>query len=665
METDETATEEKKKPKIRSVSRSKVTVPSRVFSFGVLRPEKKHEDMLISQVKLAMEYQGLLIAGENKRRMNEDDILSASSKLYADAKDELRALNEKLDKLYEDLSLARRRKRKRVYIPELEKKIEALREERKAHYEVLKAERKKARKPLKEAYEAFGARKSAMIEAAGAKNNTRVMGEIISQLSAEMQKEDWPEAWKLLNDNELEFVSCTKRLRAINKILYTDTKEFMLEAFQAQKARTLSLGGDMNAPRGIEGRIGIRFDKEPDAIIGDDGTISTRKFKLADLGQESIGKGADRDSNRSRQNRRMLATFRFGKGDESEMTFKVLVHRKLPPGARVKRAWVMIRREGYRFRYQLQVTLQDASLNDRPGVVRHDAVAVKLGWAENRIAADITPELITATWMGTDGEHGTVILDSRTNASLLNTDALQKHQDDYHNEALHILGMWSRFTNQQVSVMVMNKERELVEKTLREALRTSDKWKTPRRLAGIVMSLRKTVLDPVLDMRKLWKAWKETCSRNGADFHQPFPRVRRWCKHRGITDQLMQLTIFLEWWRIKNSHLYKYMTDEKLKAQRRRKDTYRVAAARLSSRYQNLIILDLGLKKIARKKRAEKKVEGPEKRVTGQRRRAAPSVLSSALANAFRVKEKGVKVQEKTLEDALSSYLKSVGTAAQ
>lgn len=91
----------------------------------------------------------------------------------------------------------------------------------------------------------------------------------------------------------------------------------------------------------------------------------------------------------------------------------------------------------------------------------------------------------------------------------------------------------------------------------------------------------------------------------------------------------------IETWRVQDKHLWEWEANARRKALARRRDSYRVFAARMSRGHQALVIEKLNLAHLARIPEPDEERENNWK-VRSQRVDTSPSELRSALLNAFR-----------------------------
>lgn len=621
------------------MKRSKATIPTKIYSFGCLRPDEDSRAVLEKELRIAADYTNELVVIENRRREQDESVLSGSCPEYAEAKERAEQLTAQINAAYDELAKKRAKARKRIIPDDFEALINGLKKERAEAWRLKSAAAKEFRKNvIRPTAEAFKAEFVTILECEGNAQNNRRKAVLRPELFEQYRRRDGvSEDWVMTEEAHLGAVENGKaaRARARDAGLSTYTMEFAKEAFIAASAKTLVNGKMIKARQStFEGRVGVAFQATAPGVVAQDGSMSHARFTL----QPNVTDRDNRTSDKAKQRRRMVARMKIG---DQWLEFRCLVHRPMPAGAVVKRAWVMVHKRGDRTAYSLQLSVQSPEFAWRVPGKRLEAVALKPTWKKRDDGG-----IVAAEWLGSDGQSGKITLEAEANEKLLYPDLLRGWQDDHHNEARRVLRLWSRVSGVDLEIHTNEGPQPLS-----VLLKHCNLWRSPMNLARIAYHLTK---QEVPDADQLWVAWRQTCGRNESDLFQPMSVVRRWLKARGRHSQTMAVAVYLEWWRRKNRHLLTVARNTRSKAQGRRKDHYRVAAYHLAARYERLVICGVDLKSAAKKKKAEETVDGPEKLWTGQRRRAAPSELKSAVCNAFRVKEKEVRTSEKDLKKALN-----------
>lgn len=256
----------------------------------------------------------------------------------------------------------------------------------------------------------------------------------------------------------------------------------------------------------------------------------------------------------------------------------LVYHRGLPADGLIKWAKVVRRSIAARQEWSLHLTVETAER--RPGAVA-GVVAVDLGW---RLAG--APETLRAGgWAGDDGESAEVLLSKGIRGALRKAEDLRSIRDTRQNEMHAALLDWRR----EHPVPTEHAER----------WQQVAQWRSPARFAGLALY------------------WRE----------------HRW---PGDDDGFA----LIESWRRKDKHLWQWETNARRKAHARRRDEYRVLAARLAARYATLVVERINLAEMALIPQPESTKES-HPRARAQRFEVAPHELRSVLVNAFRARAGG------------------------
>ena len=186
------------------------------------------------------------------------------------------------------------------------------------------------------------------------------------------------------------------------------------------------------------------------------------------LDDAPLAPGADPASRRSQTRPRKFLSLRVGSEGRAPVwaTFPMEMHRPFPPGARVKRVDVHVRRIGPRERWTVKFTVEIPKPDARCGA---GIVAVHLGW---RGVAD---GVRVATYRG-DGmaEAAEVRLDAAMLARMDRPDELRGTRDRLFNEA------------RAAFVALLKRPGADVPDGVRERGKTAHAWRSPGRLAALV-----------------------------------------------------------------------------------------------------------------------------------------------------------------------------------
>ncbi len=287
------------------------------------------------------------------------------------------------------------------------------------------------------------------------------------------------------------------------------------------------------------------------------------------------------DSRRKRRKQqRTLLRFRVRSQDRRPVwvELRVYLHRPLPEEALIRQAHLTWRRLGARIRWQVSIILEMPK-EERDWVVRagDPSVAVDLRWTRRKGG------LRAGYIVGEDGEEREVLLPNEWLRGMRRTQDIRSIRDRNFNAHREVLAQWIDATGE-------------VPEWLGDARRHLPRWRSPTRLA--VLALK-------------WRAARFEGDEEGYNA--------------------------LEEWRKRDRHLLEYEANLRDKLIARRRETYRVLAAWLARKYGTLILEDLDLRGLARRRKDQRTSTAGYYRVL-----ANPSGLRMALVNAFERERKRV-----------------------
>ncbi|HEY8477931.1 MAG TPA: hypothetical protein VIN09_13805 [Chloroflexota bacterium] len=251
-------------------------------------------------------------------------------------------------------------------------------------------------------------------------------------------------------------------------------------------------------------------------------------------------------------------------GEPVWLEMPLVLHRPLPAHGLLRQAAVVWKRVGT---YEYWKVVCTVAVEAPPAARRAGQVVVRLGWKRE-------PDgLRVATWRGSDGEEGALVLPSWWLASMEHLARLQSIRDHQHHAALAALQAWVETTPE-------------VPAWLRDRALAQDSARGPTPLAA------------------LFRQWTE-------------------CRFPGDEAEYQRLAA----WAAKDEHLWNWQANLRDKRLRSRKDQYRVFAADLVRRYGTLVVEKPSLRRLAR----DKRLPGPLRRY---RYLTALSELELALRHA-------------------------------
>jgi hypothetical protein len=258
----------------------------------------------------------------------------------------------------------------------------------------------------------------------------------------------------------------------------------------------------------------------------------------------------------------------------------LVMHRPLPPESKIQ--WAKVKRErlGGKDRWSLHLTLVvPATRREVIDPHRLEAVAVDVGWRKREDGG-----LRVAYLVGTDGERLEVLLDPSVLSGIQQVEDLRSIRDQRLNALCHLLVPWLR-----------DHQEELPEWLVDET-KTISNWRSQARFS------------------RLAGMWRE--------------------RREGQSEALEGVYDLLEAWRKKDKHLWLWECNLRDKVLARRREQYRVLAARLAEKYQVVVLEKFNKSETQRKKPAES--ETPDRQATHtQQTQAATSTLCQCLLNAF------------------------------
>lgn len=277
----------------------------------------------------------------------------------------------------------------------------------------------------------------------------------------------------------------------------------------------------------------------------------------------------------------------------------MVLHRPLPPAARIKWVTVSVRRIGPHEKWSAQITVEQPAVAS-PSAAPPRCVGVDLGW---RVMAD---GIRVGTWQTSAGDRGEVRLDARDVARVRKVEDLQEIRDKNFNAARDALGAWLAANPHPA--------------WLAARTRTLGQWRAIARLASVAL------------------AWRMDRFPGDAAAYEA-----------------------LEAWRKQDKHLWTWEAAQRENTLRHRREVFRVAAARQAARHDVLVLEDIDLRPLAR--RAETgDAEGKNPHAGSNRHAVSPSELRACLVNAFATRGKRVSYEATAWSTRTCHACGAVGT---
>lgn len=241
-----------------------------------------------------------------------------------------------------------------------------------------------------------------------------------------------------------------------------------------------------------------------------------------------------------------IVRVRVGSTDKGKPIFaavKARLHRPLPEGSRIKWVYLLRRRVASTDHWYVQFTVSRAGGFGECDRAASGRVAVNLGWRK------VADGLRVATWVGSDGESGELIIPESRLAGWTRSDTLRSTRDLNFNAAMSRLRQWLA-TSPTLPDWWKEKAAHMAQ------------WKSPGRLASLLIH---------------WRA-----NRFDAD--------------AGTFDTFSEL----EAWRKQDKHLWLWEAHQRRNVVRWRNEFYRQFAVMLRRRYRFAVVDDTDRKKLAR-----------------------------------------------------------------
>lgn len=533
------------------MKRKTSTTPTKIWSFGALAPTSNGE-LLLEQLFLGSRYYNTLIEVEQRRRKNYRDARSEAAPALAGLEAEWTKLDAELTAGIEALPKTKGEKGKKTLTPELV----ALKERRKGVSVRMKAER-----------ETFSADASAKIA--------------IQAVDEKAQIE-------------------VKAARAATDLYWGS---YLLVEKQIEQARKSKLDPRFRRFEG-SGRVGVQLQ----------GGLS-----LAELtsGEDTRLRLVARSTPAKVKKPKALheVHIRVGSNGRAPIwaVLPVVIHRDIPPDAKIQWAWIKVQNVGGQRRFFLQIVMESEtfSVKSAPGA---GVVAVNFGW---RALEDGSRRVAYA--VDDAGNEQDFALPAKIESSLEFCNGLRSARDLHFEEARRALGAYMALHD--------------VPEWMKEDTQHIWQWRSPKKLAKVAAKLTKELLAGDTDVRR-WRA--ERLAEPKQDLFAPYAEVQQWllghqksgtaARVRGLS----ALAFYLELWRQKNRHLWQWEANQRLNATAHRNELFRIWSRHLADRYSEIRIEDFDLRKMAKTPEPDEESRPKDFRVS--RAAAAPGEFRMRLA---------------------------------
>lgn len=535
--------------------------PTRIWSFGAGEPTENLE-MVLNQLWLANKYRNALCELERQRRAEFHATVDCLCPELAG-----------FQKAYEDASARLKAAESEAKARNIESRKRRVTADERDAIKQLRAEKKQAEKAIKDAKVALYSSQE-MIDAQEALN----FGHHIRQ---QLARAEYSEAG-LFWGTYLTVEAACKDFNSGSPPKfshYTGEGRIVVQLQPTGKSKQVATVADIMA--GNDERLRITAGK----IRADGSTLAEVKLRVGSI---------------------------CGKKKPIWASFPIVIHsqhprkqsaasRPLPLDARVTWAWLIRRREkGTHYGWEFQLTLAQDSWADPRRASASGKVGIDVGWSwqERESASGIR----VCAWVGSDGRRGELIIPKKDVRRWDRAAEIRGIRDTMFNDAKNWLVAWLDGRD--------------VPEWLSEATASLRQWKSPKRLAALMLRWRDNRFagddDAIerLEGRRVEDGTRQTASG-------PKPRYR----YTG--------------WRKQDRHLYDYERAVEEKAIRWRDDYYRNFVRRLSSTYGFANIEKHFIAKVARRKNVEDADTEASKSARRQRVIAAAGRLSEIVKEVF------------------------------
>lgn len=287
----------------------------------------------------------------------------------------------------------------------------------------------------------------------------------------------------------------------------------------------------------------------------------------------------------------------------------VVLHRPLPPDAKIQWAWIKVQNIGGVRRLSLQLTLESETFRQtcQPG---RGVVAVNFGW---RAHEDGSRRVAYA--VDDAGVEEEFCVPSAIEKSLELVHGLRSARALHFEEAKRALGAFMALHD--------------VPDWLKEASLHLWQWRSPQKLTRIAWRLTEEFPGIRAEVIR-WRA--ERLAGPERDLLAPAPQVFTWLGRH----DLHALGFYLELWRHKNIHLWEWEAHQRARSLCRRNELFRAWSRRLADTYAEIRVEEFDLRKMAEIPSAEEESRPSAFRAT--RAAAAPGEFRSRLAEVGGIK---------------------------
>lgn len=552
------------------------------------------------QLRKAHDYYNRLVLLELWRRLAFREARGALAGELPALEAELAELNQRIKDARGDIQVKRAKNRKRVEDPVVAAQVKALQAERKPLAERIKAARKEVVKVYgpgndelsRLSAEKAGGNKAAVVRA---KTNAAALAEMLADPA-------WSEEWKIVARLDGEATAAGKLFRSecgLTPGTYMLVEKAVEAAFRPPKKGEPPRPDP--SPKGRfegRGRIGIQLHQlsVADLLAG-----RHRQVQLRMSDRLPNGKHATQRYGTLRL--RVTPDMQFAE-------VPVKLHRPLPPDGVVTQLWLLVQRDGPRTRYSLQCVVESAQW-ERPAPVKGTGiVAIDTGW---RLVEE---GIRVAYWVDDHNRHGQIVVPKKAQAAVAHASVLRGHADRHFDEARATLRSW------------MAEHAQALPEWLPAATESIAQWRAHWKLIRVARRLTEEYLPQA---PQLWGQWLAHRQAANLDEFAPLSVVAGWLQAQGPVPPLVQLAVYMEFWRRKDAHLYDWETRERRHAENIRRELFR-KVAQVSRQYEQVMIEQIDLPKF--NKNAPPEEQANQEWMHEQQRLASPGDLAARIMEA-------------------------------
>jgi len=316
----------------------------------------------------------------------------------------------------------------------------------------------------------------------------------------------------------------------------------------------------------------------------------------------------------------------------------VVLHRPLPEDGLIKWAYLEVKKDGLRTRYELRLVIEFTPQPKPRTNSKLPLLAINLGY---RSMDDGTIRLAT-TW---DGENiGGITLPAHI-----------KEDEDLSRRLESYAGKHFTYVKKELSKWKGKNKKDLPE-DLKDFLQFSGQWRAHGKLAKATrMMVNAFVPEARETIKRLWHEWrverlstgegvfrvprKGSCRKDWEkeDLFDSWPFLEAWFQKHGVRSRDARFALYLEWWRIKDDHLIGLSKHLRTRYKLRIREIIRMQVARWRESYEVVASNEWDMRKTAKKPKPENDTRThQEKAANSVRQISGPGAVTASLKESFK-----------------------------